>query len=1389
MLLIVVFVLVTLLGIGIFQARSAQLELKAAIHYRRANGSRSAADRGLHQAMALLQYDAWGVNESKAFICTEPWSALHDGAGHEFPYQSAAHLAEPDGSVPFFTLTRDGYRRIQQPISRLRRPLHRLSLPRYAERALVPPTYRQASPHAADPWSEIRKVEGGLEWVVNWNADYKRLGAPDTLEIVAGTFDGPDYAKLPAVSGAPFHDEFLPGAFDTYDLWEERLHRNHGRLFPRARGADAYAYGGAWIAGDFEGAHWRWPALKRTQEFDFLDTRAIGDPVYKVFRYELVANRDAGAAAYQSFESGVDPTVFDESGAAMLPPEHPARYLHGRRGAVDIHPRCVQAPLRATHLGSASEGSYVDTRGGALNLNQVNQNAATERYRSEISGDAADYHYREAKWIYVYDDGPRPVSRYAVTVRPEGGKPHANTRYEPPGERPPELLEMASLRRYFEALDRGLDAHGRLRPTTALPIFQARRLPGSARPWTEGLDAALRSHIGHPTDRARPGHGAFASHAELAWFLRKRAFTPEANPDANPGDLAQDASYLASCLTVHAYEWLLDEHWEADRLVLERDASDLHPYGVHDPDRPDGSASLASRRRFLALLDALVFTQGPDDAREGEATGFRFDPRASAEKQREARWAQAGALSYFLSASLDPFAITRWSGDFAPAWWKRQDRTRDESIHLALVNAKPRYASAVSAVDGRTSDRIAPSDLPHLDPREVAHPWSPQLNEVGRLVPFRFADLPRTASSNVALPQQTGAHAWDFPARKSHGFVELVVPAGLPGEPLLQRLYAPGSSWGLHWHLFVMAPSERPRTGRSGNDVLDLPSTRVLCIDRSADPARTENTGGEAGTADARNDPSGWNRIKSFRADSILGGDAAADAMRMDLPGGASFDGFQFRWRTDQPRPLSLRDVGGEREQGSVRKAASADTSGRFHPAQYVLVLFDPNELPGRGAAGMEQIRFGCSREGTTGDLMVLDAVDFPVGARPFEYGYEAVDCRANRDGARQWVRARPSVAVHDSRAYRPASGQLPHDPCTVYIESGKAKGPFESFTGSPAFRFFTRGAGRYHNWCDGLNEFALGHYLPGGEKNWSGLTNQAFVRPDIEDYAGARSWPAAAAWDTSAVATCLGSSVSLLAHGGELPRIPLGWLGEAASADRAASRLLFDPDLRTWGDLMKLAPLEQQMTAGYLGGRAFDVPIEPGMHFLFAADDGLDNDQDGRTDVKLESGWRSAVPEGCYAGDRRAAGRVNLNEVADPAVLYGLAGGTDLEGRAPYLLPLGVKPSKGYVSWTEFAERFTTAALEGTPYSALFWPEHPTADVVGRDSPLQAVRERALRERVDLARGAYVGHAAVYTIRVIGQALDWDGQPMGETRLRATVERTPDGKINILEFGSQGTR
>jgi hypothetical protein len=60
---------------------------------------------------------------------------------------------------------------------------------------------------------------------------------------------------------------------------------------------------------------------------------------------------------------------------------------------------------------------------------------------------------------------------------------------------------------------------------------------------------------------------------------------------------------------------------------------------------------------------------------------------------------------------------------------------------------------------------------------------------------------------------------------------------------------------------------------------------------------------------------------------------------------------------------------------------------------------------------------------------------------------------------------------------------------------------------------------------------------------------------------------------------------------------------------------------------------------------------------------------------------------------------------------------------------------------------------------------------------------EQLSQQRAALARATGVSHSPVYTILCTAQSVDRLGEVKSELALRVTVERTAEGRMNILEW------
>jgi len=297
----------------------------------------------------------------------------------------------------------------------------------------------------------------------------------------------------------------------------------------------------------------------------------------------------------------------------------------------------------------------------------------------------------------------------------------------------------------------------------------------------------------------------------------------------------------------------------------------------------------------------------------------------------------------------------------------------------------------------------------------------------------------------------------------------------------------------------------------------------------------------------------------------------------------------------------------------------------------------------------------------------------------------------------------------------------------------------------------------------------------------------QSFSRGDVEDHGGARAWNFACSNEETGVLDKYGASRGMMQFLSDMGKVPLNWFSLTTPANGTTDKIP-DPDLRTWGDLMRLTPLEQSITFGYLRGEGWGEPLSESMYWLYPANDGLDNDQDGRVDRMTPEPSRTDGPAGHYQSDRRSVGRVNLNEVSDPAVLWyaGLGLGPLPDGTQPQqnlATVLGRKPHKGYVSWRDIETRLNLQCDPETPYNALIWPDNLHADLAVRHAHHQDQYENLSQKRMSLARTLTVSHSPVYAVYCTAQTIDRTGEVRSQTRIRVVVERTCEGRMNILEW------
>jgi hypothetical protein len=168
-----------------------------------------------------------------------------------------------------------------------------------------------------------------------------------------------------------------------------------------------------------------------------------------------------------------------------------------------------------------------------------------------------------------------------------------------------------------------------------------------------------------------------------------------------------------------------------------------------------------------------------------------------------------------------------------------------------------------------------------------------------------------------------------------------------------------------------------------------------------------------------------------------------------------------------------------------------------------------------------------------------------------------------------------------------------------------------------------------------------------------------------------------------------------------------------------------------------------------------------------------FDGDQDGVRDelatssmtYKYNGGSADAI-SGRFSGEVKQINKMNLNELWYP-------------------------PSFGGTGWNASYTSFGRKPLKGfhAPSDAMTY-HYSSADYLYRIKPwdlyddastdLQDATPDRHSGRFD---AAHCSSSPVYTIFVTGNAVDDQGEPLAEMRARVTVERTWDGRMNILEF------
>jgi len=154
------------------------------------------------------------------------------------------------------------------------------------------------------------------------------------------------------------------------------------------------------------------------------------------------------------------------------------------------------------------------------------------------------------------------------------------------------------------------------------------------------------------------------------------------------------------------------------------------------------------------------------------------------------------------------------------------------------------------------------------------------------------------------------------------------------------------------------------------------------------------------------------------------------------------------------------------------------------------------------------------------------------------------------------------------------------------------------------------------------------------------------------------------------------------------------------------------------------------------------------------------------KTEPMAGTPWEGAN-RGMFVGELKQINKLNINEQWYPPTFGGV-------GWNQSYTSYGRKPLKGFHDPSDAMTRHYSSTKN-------FGSRITPWDLDGDDSFAPGIlNPYSHNKRYD---ATHTGASPVYTIYVTGNALDEVGEPLAEMRLRATVERTWDGRASILEF------
>jgi hypothetical protein len=455
------------------------------------------------------------------------------------------------------------------------------------------------------------------------------------------------------------------------------------------------------------------------------------------------------------------------------------------------------------------------------------------------------------------------------------------------------------------------------------------------------------------------------------------------------------------------------------------------------------------------------------------------------------------------------------------------------------------------------------------------------------------------------------------------------------------------------------------------------------------------------------------------------------------------------------------------------RTVSMPASHGRYMPANYVLLHWPVTQGPSTG-------RYLMLKDRSTGT--VLDMVDLgETGGsdNSFSTGWSCYDYRINQH---------PRVWLETGNVYNEDGGRA--------TPAWRSKSARTDEVGDQA-------------WNHGMNTNFVHAFLPGAESyrpGFSIIDQTGNGSPGFQSVSGLNgSKRGEQNWFISNKMAYEHVSVGgarIMTHRGRFMTAPLGFFPRY---DQATGTFRPEPFMTCWSDLMRHAPVERYFASGFIS----DSMTRHGEYQIY---DGLDNDMDGHVDNLVSTPQWAGAPlyglagssAGHYIDDRASVSGINLNEIFHPAAVWFTGVGSNngifrgqshLNEGTDHIALIGKKPFKGYTAWVDYRTRAhwghygATAPghsfedLDYMSFAAGVWYENLYADGGANHTSYGGAVTHHHHDSRSTMRNMWVGTSPVFSLYVTAQTLDGSESPTAEIKVRATVERTWDGKTNFLEF------